>query len=400
MSIYHLEQTENAAEISELLTGSDSAAVRARAAEALGEIGDDHGPFVETLIRAAIDDPELGVRASAVDALDGLGGDALERLLARMDGFEEGPNDTLPVDAVVDALEHDMPELRMAAANAVGRAEIAEAVPRLLSRLDDENPRVRLRVVRAAGRVGDRRAIEPLTGLVAESDARMRREVATALGEIGEEAALSGLFALLDDDDRDVRSAAVRALGGFSSPRPIERLVECFGDDDAEIRRDAVYSIVELLSNAPPDESHEMRTRIVDAMSTTHGEVVSAALADLFEESTEAHQRRNAVWLLGRVTDGDDFAIDTLVAALGDDDEIVRQFAATSLAEIGTPDVEEALIDALDTTFGEGREMILFTLGTVGSEAARKRLIRLLDEVESVETQEQALSALSRLGGT
>jgi HEAT repeat protein len=143
-----------------------------------------------------------------------------------------------------------------------------------------------------------------------------------------------------------------------------------------------------------------MRSDVVDALSTTHGEVVTAALADLFEESTEAHQRRNAAWLLGRVTDSSGLAIDTLVEALDDDDEMVRQFAATSLAEIGTPTVEEALLEALDTTFGEGRSMILFTLGKVGSERARQRLVRLLDEVDSLETQEQTLSALSRLGGT
>ena len=400
MSIYHLERTGNAGELCELLRESDSAAVRARAAEALGELEEHEDPVVENLIHAAVDDPDGSVRAAAVDALDGLGGDALDRLLARMDGFEPTAADATRVDAFVKALTHEMPELRMAAANAIARAEAVEATPALLSRLDDDDPRVRRRVVRAAGRVGDVRAVEPLSPLTTDPSPRMRRAVATALGEIGEAPALAGLFTLVEDDDRTVRLAAVASLGEFSSSAPIERLVDCLDDEDDEIRRTAVYAIVELLSNAPPERSHEMRRHVVDALSTSHGEVVTAALAELFEESTEPHQRRNATWLLGRVTDSDGLAIDALVAALDDDDEMVRQFAATSLAEIGTPAVEEALLEALDTTFGEGRSMILFTLGKVGTEDARQRLVSLLDEVDSVETQEQALSALSRLGGT
>ena len=400
MSIYHLERTGNAGELCKLLGGSDSAAVRARAAEALGELEEADEHVVEELIRAAVDDPDRSVRASAVDALDSLGGDALERLLARMDGFEPTSTDATPVDAFVEALGHDMPELRMAAANAIARAEAVEATPALLSHLDDTDPRVRLRVVRAFGRVGDARSIEPLSSLATDPSPRMRREVATALGEVGHESALPGLTSLLDDDERAVKLAAVASMGKVSSSAPIERLVECLEEEDEEVRRAAVYAIVELLSNAPPERSHEMRIEVVDALSTSHGEVVSAALADLLEESTEPHQRRNATWLLGRVTDTGGLAIETLVAALDDDDEMVRQFAATSLAEIGTPAVEEALLDALDTTFGEGRSMILFTLGKVGTEDARRRLVRLLDEVESIEIQEQALAALSRLGGT
>jgi len=400
MSIYHLERTGDAGELSRLLSESGRAAVRARAAEALGEVEEDDGPVVEGLIHAAIEDPDGSVRASAVDALDGIGGDALERLLARMDGFEPASTDAPTTSALVEALEHEMPELRMAAANAIARAEAVEATPALLSHIDDGDPRVRLRVVRAIGRLGDVRAVDRLSTLTGHPSPRMRREVATALGEIGERPALTGLFSLLDDDERTVRLAAVASLGEFSISDPIERLVECLDDEDEELRRAAVYAIVELLSNAPPERSHDMRIDAVDALSTSHGEVVTAALVELFEESTEPHQRRNATWLLGRVTDGEGLAVDTLLAALGDDDEMVRRFAATSLAEIGTPTVERALLEALSTTFGEGCTMVLFTLGKVGTEDARQRLVRFLDEVDDVEVQEQALAALSRLGGT
>ena len=398
MSIFNLERTEDADELGRLVRESDSAAVRGRAAEALGEVGGDDD-VVETLVRTALEDANDGVRASAVDALASLDGPALERLLARKGGYDLEPGGSLPVEAYVEALEHGMPEMRMAGANAVGRAGVVEAVPALVRLLDEGNPRIRLRAVRAAGRLGDRRAVEPLLALTEDREARIRREVATALGETGGERALAGLLRLRGDADVDVRLAAVRALGSLADVRPVEPLIGCFEDEEDAVRRAAVRSLVELLSNAPPGGSHEMRTEIVEELSTTHGEVVTDALTELFDESTEAHKRRNAAWLLGRVTDGGPVAIETLVDALDDDDEMVRQFAATSLGEIDSPAVEEALLDALDTTFGEGRSMVLFALGTVGTEVARERLVALLDEVDDVETQEQTLAALSRLGG-
>lgn len=399
MSIFNLERAEDAGELSRLLGESESAAVRRRSAEALGDVGRADDEVTETLIRSAVDDPDESVRATAVDALDSIGERALERLLGEVGDRPLESHDELPVEVLVDALDHRRPELRMAAANAIGWAGVVEAVPALLGRLADEDRRVRLRAVRAAGRVGDERAIDPLLSLTDDPRPGMRKAVAVAIGEIGVERGLPGIVEFSHDEALGVRVAAVRAFGEFSSPRPIEPLVDCFDDVEDEVRRTVAFAMVELLTNAPPERSHEMRTDVVDALSRTHGEVVTSALTELFEESTEAHQRRNAAWLLGRVTDGGTVAIETLVDALDDDDEMVRRFAATSLAEIDSPDVEEALLDALDTTFGDGRSMILFTLGKVGTDVSRERLVRLLDEVDSVETQERALAALSRLGG-
>ena len=399
MSIFNLERTEDVPELYRLLRESESPAVRGRAAEALGDVGELDDRVVRTLIRIALDDPDDGVRASAIDALEGVDGPALERLLATKGGYELEPDSVLPVEAYVDALQHEMPELRMAAAGAVGRGGVLEAVPALVPLLSEENPRVRIRAVRAAGEVGDDRLMDPLSPLTGDPNARIRRAVAAALGEIGGDRAFSGLLRLVEDGDLGVRVAAVRAMGAFDDARPIEPLIASFEDEEEEVRRTAVYSLVELLSNAPAGRSHEMRTEIVEVLSTTHGDVVTDALTELFDESTEAHQRRNAAWLLGRVTAGGPAALATLVEALDDDDEMVRQFAATSLAEIDADGVEDALLEALDTAVGDGRAMILFTLGRVGTEAARERIVRLLDEVDDLEAQEQALGALSRLGG-
>lgn len=403
MSIYTLERDGDADELRRLLLDSDSPAVRARAAEALGDVAtdadEDATGIVDVLVRAATRDDDATVRATAVDAIDGIGGDALRRLFGRLDGGQLDPDQVIPTATLVDAMDHEMPELRMAGASAIGHEGAVEAVPALLSGLADPDTRVRLRVARAAGRVGDPRAVEPLSTMVPGAPRTFRKAVASALGEIGGREALDALAPLLADEDVDVRREAVLALGQFHRCQPVELLVDRLTDDADEIRRAAALGIVDLLSKAPPEDSHDLRSTVVEALSTTHEGPVVAGLLELFEESTEARRRRNAAWLLGRVSNDRDAAIETLVAALDDDDEMVRRFAATSLVEIDTRAVEDALLDALDSTFGEGRAMVIFVLGKVGSERARQRLLSLLDEVADQEVQERALSALSRLGG-
>jgi HEAT repeat protein len=400
MSIYQLERDGDVEELRVLLEESDSSAVRERAARALGEIVTEEEGAADVLVRAAVQDDDARVRAAAIDGLDDIGGDALRRLFVELNDvpIEEGAD--LPVEVLVNGLEDDAAELRMVAATAISHDAVAEATPALVDRLADPDPRVRLRVVRALGNVGDARDVDPIASLADGGSARLRKEVATALGEIGGEAALAALDPLLDDPELGVRRNAVAALSQFPRCRPIEPLVERLEDDAAEIRRTAIYSIVDLLSDAPAGQSHELRTEVVQALSASRDGDVLDTLVELFDESTEARRRRNAAWLIGRVSDGDEVAIQTLVVALGDDDEAVRQFAATSLAIMGGPAVEDALLDALETMFGAGREMILYVLGKVGSERARRRLLSLLDEVEDLETQERTLAALSKLGGT
>lgn len=400
MSIYQLEHDGDVDELRQLLGESDSPAVRGRAAEALGEVADGGDDVVDVLVETAVDDPEAGVRTAAIDALDTVGVEAIGRLFVRLGSVDVEEGEPLPAEVLDEGLAHDAPELRMAAASVIAHEEVEAALPALLDRVGDPDPRVRLRVVRALGDIGDPSAVGSLAPLVEADGRALRRELAAALGRIGGERALETLDPLLSDPELPVRREAVVALGNFERCRPVGRLVEQLEDDEAEIRQAAALATVDLLSNAPAADSHELRSEVVEALATTHGGAVIEALVELFEESTRASRRRNAAWLLGRTADQESVAVEALVAALDDEDESVRRFAATSLVAMDADGVEETLLEALETTYGEGRKMILFVLGKVGSERARRRLLELLDEVEDAEVQERTLAALSRLGGT
>jgi len=408
MSLYELERDGKAQELIRLLRESDNERVKARAAELLGNFDDhdDRRDVVNALVDAAQSDSDA-ITGAAIDSLDELGDDAITQLIGSMAGvdLEDDAADWVKAKAYMQVLDADVPELRMAAANGLGNLDQADAVPKLAERFEDPDPRVRARAARSAGKIGDSRATNPLENVLSDPKAAVRREAADALGNIGNRQALQALLPLYEDDDERVRRIAVGAFGNFGNDRPVDYLIEALSDDSAAVRRTAVYSLIELLSNVPTDQSHEIRDTVVEKLSNTDDRSVVVPLVEILEESTQAAQRRNTAWMLGRVTSQEerDRVIESLVDALGDDDQMLRQFAATSLAELGDDDnmVERRLLKIVqdDGVDPEVRGQAIFTLGKVGGERSRKTLDKLIDETEHDVVRKKAFSAISKLGG-
>ncbi|WP_254273056.1 HEAT repeat domain-containing protein [Haloarcula marina] len=408
MSLYELERDGEVQELIRVLRESDNERVQARAAELLGNFADheDRRDVVSALVQAAQGD-SAAVTAAAIDSLDELGGDAIEQLIGSMAGIElaDDAADWVTAKAFMRALDADTPELRMAAANGLGRLEQADSIPKLTERFADSDPRVRARAARSAGKIGDSRATSPLESLLTDPKGAVRREAAEALGNIGNRQALQALLPMYEDDNERVRRVAVDAFGNFENGRPVDYLVEALGDESAAVRRTAVYSLIQLLSNVPTDQSHDIRETIVEKLSNTEDRSVVVPLVEILEESTQAAQRRNTAWLLGRVTSEQERSrvIDALVTALSDEGQMLRQFAATSLAELGDDDnmVERRLLTLVEDAGVDPnvRGQAIFTLGKVGGERSRKVLDKLIDETEHDVVRKKAFSAISKLGG-
>jgi len=407
MSLYEYERNGQAQELIRVLRESENPRVRARAAELLGRLDehDDRRDIVSALVRAVREDDADAVVAAAVDALDELGQEALEQLITSIADvdLEEGAADWMKAKAFVRALDAEVAELRMAAANALGELENADAVPKLVERFDDPDPRVRARAARACGMMADPRATEALEGLLADPKAGVRREAAEGLGRIGNRQALSALLSQYDDPSERVRRIAVSGFGKFDNDRPVEHLVDALGDESGAVRRTAVFSLIELLSNVPTEGSHQIRETVVDQLSATEDGTVVDPLVEILEQGTQASQRRNTAWLLGRVMDDDSNrdAVDALVDALDDGGQMTTQFAATSLAEVGGTYVEKELLDVAidDDADSQARAQAVFTLGKIGDEETARELEGLLDDTEDEQVRQRAFSALSKLGG-
>ena len=402
MSLYQLERDGDVDALLDHLKLSDSATIRKRAAEILGDVVDDEPQAIDALVRTAKADDDEAVRGAAIDALDAVGGDAIERLIGEMAGVDAEGADWVRAEAFVETLSAERPELRMAAANALRRLGDEGALPALIGAFDDPNPRVRARVARACGAIGDERATDALGSRLDDPVGRVRREAADALAAIGTDRALSPLLDAVADENDEVRYAAVMALGGYQGAAAIDPLIGALDDDRDVVRRAAVFSIVELLAAAPTEQSHRIRETVVDRLGSADRSVVDP-LVELLTESDQPRERRNVAWLLGRVTgdEGIDDAVGALVDALDADDGTTAQFAATSLVELGGKQVEDellALLEDPDCTEA-ARSKAVFVLGKVGGERARKRLEELLDRTGDEEVRKQAFAALSKLGG-
>ncbi len=405
MSLYQLARDNEIEELSDRAQSSDSDAVRRRAAEMLGDVGDvDDTQVIDTLSSLALDDDHPEVRAMAVDALSDLGQEALEQLILKDVDVETGDADWTAVRAFGNALDSDRAEYRMAAASALGRIGDEDGLRPLIERLGDDDPRVRERVCYALGQIGDPNGVDPLIERLEDDHERVRSAAADALGTIATGSALAALLAMLDDDNAAIRRVAASALGNAGSAEPVPDLVGALEDSHGAVRQAAVFSVIQLLSTAPTDQSHQVREAIVEELEGVDDETIVDPLLEVMAEASEASQRRNAVWFLGRVTDQADppqEVVDALVETFSDEDRMTAQFASTSVTELGGLYVESSLIDLLqDNDEPSGaRARAAYALGEVGGERAREVLDRMTDEDVEPDVRKRAFSALSKLGG-
>ena len=398
-SLFGLERDGDVEKLIEVVRASDNPTVRERAAEILGNLDETDTAGIEALIEVVQTDESDAVRAAAIDALTSL--DAINGLLEALGrDVPRDAADWAKAETFVEDLGASAPELRMAAANVLGSLENENAVGPLVSALDDADPRVRARVARALGRIGDPSAAGALVEHLHGEPLPVRREVADALGYLGNTPALEGLLSVAGDGNEAMRRTVAASLGRFENSKPIDTLVDMLGDESDLVRRAAVFSLIEILSNVESSKSDELRQMVVRRMSASDDPNIVDSLAEIVAEGTQLHQRRNAVWMLGRVTGetSKPRAIETLIDVLGDEDQLIQQFAATSLSEIGGTRVETALLETIDSASStDAVGMAAFTLGKVGGDRARQKLDQLVDETESDEVRQYAFSALSKL---
>ncbi len=159
-------------------------------------------------------------------------------------------------------------------------------------------------------------------------DENLRARSAWALGMLEDPSAIASLRSSLRNDDNPfVRGAAAEALGHFKNPELIQDLL------DAARRKDLWTNI-----------------GAVEALGNYEGKNVVDLLCDIVRKDENWDVRAMAADALGRIKDP--AAVDSLIVAMGDQEDSVRKAAAISLGRINDPKAIDVLIRALDT---EGR---------------------------------------------
>jgi|GEM_PF-3411545 len=235
------------------------------AAEALGKIGDKKA--IEPLIIAL---RSLFVRYAAIEALEKIEPEWHKTEVAKKQ-----------VPEFINALRNGCSDVRIGAAEALGKigdkkaiepliialrdwdwrvryaaiealekiepewhkTEVAKKqVPEFINALRDKNSDIRKATARVLGKIGDERAIEPLIIALRDKYEWVRKAAAKALVKIGKPA-VESLIQTLRDEDPDVRWAAAYVLGNIGDLRAIEPLIQTLRDENSFVREAAVYAL-------------------------------------------------------------------------------------------------------------------------------------------------------------
>jgi HEAT repeat protein len=245
-------------------------------------------------------------------------------------------------------------EVRVRAAEALGRIGGETAVNALIARLaDEQETSVGEAICRALGALRDVRAIPVLLGQL-KVDGKTKVGAITALGDIGDAKVVPEILPLLEERDNDLRAEAVKALGKLGSADAAAELKRLLEDDPAEEVRSAACGALALIGDVSAQEA------------------IARALPRLKD------YRAEAIWALGHL--GDTNSVSAIAEYLDDTSGREDGFAAAyALAEIGGPEAVAALMGKLndkDEYARHGKACAFAMLGQTGSLPAVRKGLR------------------------
>ncbi len=164
--------------------------------------------------------------------------DLTRRMLAAR-AFSE-IQDSRSVPGLIGLLRDECPLVRVSAAYAVGRNPCPDAVEPLITALaEDWNGYVRKGLVWALGNCCDPRAYSSLVDALQTDIPAVRLWAASALGQLGDLRALDTLVTSLKSDPLAVvRSNCAWALGRLGDSRATAALLDALEDEDLSVRQD------------------------------------------------------------------------------------------------------------------------------------------------------------------
>ncbi|GEM_PF-2197464 len=250
----------------ETLAADPEGIVRQAAIGALGQIGD---PRAAPALRASLEmEKDMLLRAEAALALGRLRGDDMENTNAR-------------VEALLQALQREEePLVRAAIALGLGEARPRGAVPALVALLHGREPEsVRRSAAWALARIATPEARSALREALS-ADPEIRLAAAFALGGAGDPAAVPALRgAALDDPDPEDRARAAQLLGSLSDPTAAEALVQLLRSDRYASVRRAAAEALGALGDADAAAVPLALPALVAALETDRDRSVRAAAA-------------------------------------------------------------------------------------------------------------------------
>ena len=311
-------------------------------------------------------------------------------------------SDDLVVRSLCEALKDSILEVRLQAAETLGRIENPAAVLPLAEALKDENWQMRVTAAEALGDIGDKSGVQALIAALGDANWQVRCQAAEALGDIEDPRAVKPLGEALRDENRNVRQNVIQALAEIEDPGAVEPLAAALKDDDWEIRKEAAHALGEIddpaavapLSLALADENWEIRKEAAEALGNIEdASAVGALRSSLKDENKEV--RKTVIQAMGEIEDSR--AVKPLAELLNDPDWEIRMETAQALGEIDDPAAAPALSKILKDENPDVRKMAIWAIGEIEGRVAFESLIEALND-EDWEIREKAVWALGEIG--
>ncbi|MGZ8463888.1 MAG: HEAT repeat domain-containing protein [Candidatus Deferrimicrobiaceae bacterium] len=352
----------------------------------LKEIGADAVSHLPPLLKDRDDD----VRKFAIELIADAGGRHLEKELCERLSDDQNPN------------------VRGAAAKALGALRCADALPNLVAALKDIEW-VRFTTLEALSGMRDAAAVEPILALLSDPSPLTRFTAIEALGEIGSSRAGEALLAHLGSADKNERAAILKSLLRIGVPLPgagfPEDLLEIFlGDDEWKDRLVALRGLAGIADENALRAIFDVAGSL-DATNLEDEEILLAikvlllrcgslgALRGLLDDPTLRFRGKTILAeVVGELQLRE--AVPNLVVRLLDDVRDVRIAAAQALGRIGDAGAREALLAAIQDPEGHVRKAVVAALGAVGGKEAFEPLLSLLLREEYDDVAREAVRAL------
>lgn len=362
------------------ITKSPDPEIRKAAAQTLGVFG---SPLAVKPLMEMLNDPNVEVRAAALEALAGPGGRDAPPFL----------QEVLPY--LVEGLSDPHPQIRQAAVN--GLVKLGQWSLQAIAKVMEEgSPIAKKEAERAFREIceGFRKDLRE------NSDRLIRRDMARYIGELRYAKATPDLIDRLQNDaDPEVRSACAYALGNIGAKFAVGPLQDVMNNEREEIpvRLAAAVGLglmgneqgIKFLIDQLKSSDEKIRASAVEALRTI-GKPATRLLIEA-AKSKNPLQRWGAVAALGET--GDPKAVPILLRALRDEDENVRAVAAASLGKLRYSRAAPQLVRALADKSERVQAHAEWALENIGDEA----IPAVMEGAKRTATRFRAFRLLGRL---
>ncbi len=374
------------------------------------------GPEAVPQLVAALEmDPEAEIKCALVRCLDWIGD---ERGLLACLGLLQDPDAEVRLqsvmalggassspaveDALIGVLADDDPDLRSAAAEALGKSRSASLEEKIRSAMPSLRGEAKAAAVHVLGDLEGDGPFQTLMELASSPDTAIRAEAIRALGKKRSGLLESeSLLAAINDGNPLVRAAAAVCLGAAGSPGPVSHLERLIRDKDQSVGAAAAESLARVggpesaavLMDRFAEAGPRLRRAIIRSLGSFADKEVKHFLSETLKDPNP--EIRTAV-LESMAANHEGRAAPGVIVALDDADWGVRVAAIRALSASRDKRHRAALIDRL----GEERDNVIkkeivAALSKMGDRDTATSLLPLLHEED---LRLEVMEAIERLG--